>query len=210
MIYLYGDSHALFSFKGLSLPHMDRHEKSITMHRIGRDHQIIHYHPSEQDESSVSCISYGEVDCRCHIHRQRLAGRDEDEIICQLVQDYLNTVHDVIRTGCAIIVIAIIPPTRQQDYETINGPITHEFPFVGSNEDRVRYTRKMNALLESKCQELGLFFINPYSSYTRDDGTLRYEDSDQLVHLQQNAMFLSEFIAFYHTVLQKKNLNKTE
>lgn len=209
MIYLYGDSHAYFSFKGLTLPYEDRHEQSITMHRIGRDHQIIHYNPAEHDENTVSCISYGEVDCRCHIHKQRLLGRDEDEIIHYLARDYVCTAYDVIRTGYTIIIIAVPPPARQADYESVNGPITHEFPFVGSDEDRVRYTRKMNIELENQCNRLGIYFINPYSSYTREDGTLRYEDSDQSVHIKNNAACLSEFTAFYQSIMEKKNLNNT-
>jgi hypothetical protein len=203
MLFLYGDSHAHYSFKGLSLPYEDRHEKSITMFRVGRDRQIIHYYPHEHDETSVSCVVYGEVDCRCHIHRQRMAGREEDDVILELVTAYINTICEVIRTGRGVIVVAVIPPTRQTDYEAINGPIRHEFPFVGSDEERVRYTTKVNHELEKQCRVRGLWFIDPYSAYKREDGTLRFEESDQLVHVGNTESFLSEFTAFYEQMTKK-------
>ena len=45
-----------------------------------------------------------------------------------------------------IIIVGVIPQTKQSDYEILNGPILHEFPFVGRDEDRVRYTNKVNKL----------------------------------------------------------------
>lgn len=197
MLFIYGDSHAHFSFKHLSLPHCDRHEKAITMFRIGRDQQIIHYHPHEHDDKSISCIVYGEVDCRCHIHRQRLIGRDEDDVIHELVSAYIKTIVSVFPIISRVVVVAVIPPTRQVEYEAINGPIQHEFPFVGTDDDRVRYTTKVNHLLRSMCESSGILFIDPYVSYRREDGTLRYELSDQTVHLGKNQAFLDEFSTWY-------------
>jgi hypothetical protein len=207
MIFVYGDSHAHYSFKGLPLAYEDRHQVSITMFRVGRDRQIIHYNPSEHDEFSVSFISYGEVDCRCHIHRQILAGREEDDVIRELSTAYVSTLASVLTTGMAVIVLAIIPPTRREEYESLNGPICHEFPFVGTDEERVRYTRKMNAEVERLCRPHSrIWFLSPYSAYTREDGTLRYECSDGSVHLRENTAFLSECIAWYHTVVEKRGL----
>lgn len=209
MNFLYGDSHARFSFQGFALPHHDRHEASITMFRIGRDRQIIHYNPSEHDETSVSWISYGEVDCRCHVHRQILAGRDEDTVIRELVTAYVDTIASVLRTGMAVVVIAIPPPTRQEDYESLNGPIRHEFPFIGTNEERARYTRNMNKELERQVAlHPRIWFLSPYSAYTRKDGALRYEFSDGSVHLRENAAFLSECYALYRQVVEQKGLKE--
>lgn len=43
MIYLFGDSHASYSFKNLPLDHIDKHHASITMFRVGRDNEIINF-----------------------------------------------------------------------------------------------------------------------------------------------------------------------
>ena len=84
--------------------------------------------------------------------------------------------------------------TKQSDYESLNGPITHEYPFVGTDEERVRYTSKMNKLLEEKSIENGYIYFNPYSYYTRLDGTLKFDFSDSTVHLRENSYFLEKFI----------------
>lgn len=41
-------------------------------------------------------------------------------------------------------------------------PILHEFPFIGTDEDRVRYTKKMNELLEKLSNKNGYIYFNPY------------------------------------------------
>lgn len=43
MIYIYGDSHANFSFKNLKLHHNNLHSNGTTMFRIGRDNIIINF-----------------------------------------------------------------------------------------------------------------------------------------------------------------------
>jgi hypothetical protein len=85
MIYIYGDSHGMFSFKKLNIPHRNYSEISVTMHRIGRDNQIINFNNIEHNNESIICLVYGEVDCRCHIQRQIDIGRSEDDVIYELV-----------------------------------------------------------------------------------------------------------------------------
>jgi hypothetical protein len=92
-----------------------------------------------------------------------------------------------------VVVVAIIPPTRQKDYEKLNGPITHEYPFVGTDNDRVRFTRKANKLIEQLCLQNEYIYFNPYNHYTNEDGTLKHELSDSSVHIGNNYMFLKEF-----------------
>ena len=98
-------------------------------------------------ENDVIILSYGEIDCRCHIQRQINMGRDEDDIINELVDNYFLTIRNHIGKG-KIIIVGVIPPTKQNDYERIHGPVLHEFPFVGTDADRVRYTNKVNHKLE--------------------------------------------------------------
>jgi hypothetical protein len=69
MIYLFGDSHARFSFKNMNLEHKDLHTSGVTMFRIGRDNQIPLINNIHINVSDIIVFVYGEVDCRCHIHR---------------------------------------------------------------------------------------------------------------------------------------------
>ena len=200
MIYIYGDSHSMFSFKNLNIQHKNYYENSITMHRIGRDNRIINFNNAEHNTNSIICLVYGEVDCRCHIQRQIDIGRYEDDVINELVNNYFNTIKNNINVYKKIIVVGIIPPTNRNDYETLYGPITGEFPFIGTDEDRSKYTIKVNKLIQELCNKNEYIYFNPYHYYTRDDGTLKHELSDKTVHLGNNAFFLEKFTELYEEI----------
>lgn len=198
MIYIYGDSHASFSFRNLNLDYNNLHCPSITMFRIGRDNIIINFNKDIIQKGDIIILSYGEVDCRCHIQRQINLGVNEDDIINELVSNYFKTIkNNIINIDAKIIIVGVIPPTKQYDYEIIHGPILHEFPFVGSDEDRVRYTNKVNKLLEELSIINNFIYFNPYYYYERQDGTLKHELSDSIVHLGNNSFFLEKFIELY-------------
>jgi hypothetical protein len=195
MIHIYGDSHARFSFNNLEKPNNNLNVPSITMFRIGRDNIIINFNKYTIKPNDIIVLSYGEVDCRCHIKRQINLGKDEDDVIHELVNNYIRTIrNNTIDLDVKIIIVGVIPPTKQDDFEKLNGPILHEFPFVGTDEDRVRYTNKINKLLEEMSNNNNYMYFNPYSYYTRDDGTLKYELSDNNVHLRDNSYLLEKFM----------------
>lgn len=205
MIYIYGDSHAEFSFRNLNLPHINLREYSITMHRIGRDNIIVNFDKNVIRSKDTIVLSYGEVDCRCHVQRQIDLGRDEDDVINELANNYFNTIrNNTINMDVQIIIVGVIPPTRVLDYEALHGPLdpSFEFPFVGKNEDRVRYTNKINELLKKLSNKNGYIYFNPYCYYTREDGTLKHELSDGIVHLgdRHNLFFLEKFIELYENI----------
>ena len=202
MIYIYGDSHAHYSFKNLNLKHINKHCSSITMFRIGRDNKIINFDKSEDHKDNIICIAYGEIDCRCHIHYQINIGKCEDDIIHELINNYFQTIKNNIKQCNHIIIIGIIPPTLQNDYEKIYGPILHEFPFIGTDEERVRYTIKMNTLIENYCSINNFIYFNPYFYYTRLNGTLKHELSDSTVHLGENSFFLEKFTELYNNIIR--------
>jgi len=148
-------------------------------------------------KTDIIIISYGEIDCRCHIQRQINNGKEEDDVINELVDKYFQTIKNNIEKKCKIIIVGVIPPTKQSDYEKINGPALGEFPFVGTDSDRVRYTNKLNDKLALYSNLYRCIYFNPYSYYTREDGTLRHELSDKTVHLGDNSHFLEKF---YHLI----------
>jgi hypothetical protein len=168
------------------------------MFRIGRDNSIINFDTNYKFViHDIIVLSYGEVDCRCHIQQQINKGREEDAVINELVEKYFQTiVNSIGNKKLRVIIVGVIPPTRQTDYESLHGPITHEFPFVGTDEDRVRFTQKVNVQLEKMANNNTnnrYKYFNPYSYYTREDGTLKHELSDTTVHLGDTSHFLEEF-----------------
>ena len=199
MIHIFGDSHSHDSFNNLELPYIDNSHGGITMFRTGRDNIIIHFNKNNIKPNDIIIIGYGEVDCRCHIQKQINLGKDEDDIINEIVNNYFKTIkNNITDNSIKIIILGVIPPTKQSDYETKNGPILSEFPFVGTDESRVRYTTKVNKLLEDISNKNSYIYFNPYSEYTRPDGTLKYEMSDSTVHLKDNRYFLEKFMELYN------------
>jgi len=163
------------------------------MFRVGRDTSIPNFNHNTHNDKSILCFAYGEVDCRCHVRRQINLGRNEDDVINELSNRYIHAIRTSVKDHRLVIVVAVIPPTKQSDYESINGPILHEFPFVGSDDERVRYTKKLNQSLRALCEQSGFAFFDPYTHYTDAYGCLRYELSDKLVHIKDNRQFLEEF-----------------
>ena len=193
MIYVYGDSHGMRSFKGLKLQHVNCSQVSITMHRIGRDKTIVGYSTSHLSTENTFVLVYGEVDCRCHVARQIQLDRDLHEICNELVTEYFDTISKSITTYKKIIVCAVIPQIRRNDYESLFGQITHQYPFIGTDAERIKYTNIVNGLIKEQCEKRGYTYFDGYNSYRRDDGTLDFAFSDKNVHLRENAQFLSEF-----------------
>lgn len=71
---------------------------------------------------------------------------------------------------------------------------------MGTDEERVRYTRKLNQLVEHMCKKNQYIYFDPYVTYTCDDGTLRFEYSDNTVHLGDTTAFLTEFMEVYQSI----------
>lgn len=190
-IFIYGDSHAYYSLK--DAPCYNFYEPSITMFRVGRDNNIIKFDNNIHNHQSTIVICYGEVDCRCHVKRQIDLGRDEDDIINALVTNYFNTIRNNVVVYNRVIVMGIIPTTRIENFE-----ILHEnkskYPFVGSNEERKRFTDKMNKLIRQKCEEHGYVYFYPYDKYTDTEGYLQYELSDKCVHVEDNSNIITDFL----------------
>jgi len=193
MIYIYGDSHAHDCFKNLKIPFIDLHLSNKTMHSIGRDKIIVNYDRSHHTDDSIIILSYGEIDCRCHIQKQINIGFDEDIIINTLVYNYFEAIKYNLNKYKLVIIVAVIPPTEKDAYEKINGPITHNHPFVGSDEDRARYTKKVNEKIEEFCRDNKYIYFDPYEYYRQENGCLKYEYSDNTVHLKDTDHFLKEF-----------------
>jgi hypothetical protein len=157
------------------------------MHRVGRDKMIPNWKPCSQRDTVV--FAFGEVDCRAHIGKQIELGRTENEVIDTLTKEYIDTICSV--TNSRVIVVAVIPPTARKDYES--SVVNCGFPFVSSDEDRVRYTRSVNNHLFELCRKYNFIFFDPYEPYTREDGCLRRELSDGNVHIGDTRKVLESF-----------------
>lgn len=185
-IYIYGDSHAGSNFRNLAIPNRNLHEPSITMFRIGRDNKIIHFSNEHNGSNNTFILCYGEVDCRCHIGRQVRSGRDFEEVCESLVSNYFNTIKNNITEYKQIILCSIVPTLNRHDFESIHGPITHEFPFVGDDAERINNTNIMNEKLKIYCEKYNFKFLDFNAEFSNNNGTLKIEDSDGNSHILKN------------------------
>jgi hypothetical protein len=188
MLYVYGDSHARFNMAGYPQPHVLLHTNSITMHRVGRDREILQCDPSVVQQSDTCLFFYGEVDCRCHIGRQLAYGRELHEIVKQLVESYLQTISHLFPAHPAhqLIIGSITPPVRKEAHEARHGPITHEFPMIGTDQERALFTQQMNEALRAACLTRHYVFLDLTSMYADEEGMLYLEKSDYNCHILEN------------------------
>lgn len=194
-LFIFGDSHGRFNFANLSIKHLNLSQNSITMHRVGRDTEIPNFDQKYLSLNSVFVFCYGEVDCRCHIGRQVALGRAVETVVDTLVQQYIQTIIVRITEKKKVIVCSVVPPVKRGDYEDKFGPITHEFPFVGTDDERVKYTKLVNKQLQQACMTNGFIFFDFYDCFARPDGTLEFEKSDQICHIVQNTPILNQFMS---------------
>jgi hypothetical protein len=189
-LYIHGDSHAMLLFEGLNMniPYENLFEYGTTMHRIGRDGIIPKHRAIHNSKEATFVFVYGEVDCRAHIKRQVEAGRHAEDVCTELVNTYMKTIRTSITSYKSIIIVGVPPPADEADHT--HG---HVLPFIGTIEERVDYTRMMNALLETACAQNGYQFLAPFKNYTRPDGCLEYTLSDGCIHIGKNAEFLRAF-----------------
>ena len=195
-IYVFGDSHAYFNYRtrftsdveftsvdNISVLFKIRATSAITMHRVGRDGlaqvNIANFGVTADD---LVIFVFGEIDCRCHIGKQRdKYNRDLNEIIDKLATAYINTVlanRDLV-PGLTCAVMSVVPPGNQM--------ANPEFPFYGTLVDRVNITRSLNQKLKVLCEQNGLIFIDIYDLYCNAAGALRPELSDGHVHVHPTA-----------------------
>lgn len=186
MIYIFGDSHANFNMKNLSKEHINLHHNSITMHRVGRDNQIINFNSNMNGENNIFIFFYGEVDCRCHIYKQLELGRELNDIIELLVDSYFKTICNNIVTYDKIIIGSITPPVNKEWHKSIHGPITHEFPILDTDNNRVLYTKLMNKKIEEYCLKYNYKYLDIYNNYSDTNGLLLVNKSDNNCHILDN------------------------
>ncbi len=196
IIHIFGDSHARHNFNNIKYQNIvNNYKNSITMHRVGRDKkEFINYKLYDINNNDIIIYQFGEVDCRCHIGKQLLLNRKLEDIISELVNNYIDSIKINIQeyNNLKIIICNIPPPMNNEYYEKLHGPITHEFPFIGTNLERANYTIKVNEMLKNKCEENNFIFLDYYNFYKNENGTIKTELTDNICHIVENNYILEK------------------
>jgi len=184
-IYTLGDSHASksYTFAGIDYVHCNW-IGPVTMESVGKSRGN---HSSSElldeilqsyniDVNDVVILCFGEIDSRCIINPRIVNGENEDDVINSLVLNFINT---IINSNHKIFwILSITPPV----YKNVDSENTG-FPFRGKDEERSRYTKKMNTKLRMECERLHIPFVDVYDYYTDELGMLREEIIKDYVHI---------------------------
>lgn len=142
------------------------------------------------NDSIIFC--FGEIDCRCHIYKHITPENTYQMIIDKIISNYIEAIKMSI-TLCRrklknICIYNIVPPIHKNDR-----PENPDFPYLGSDEERLSYVLYFNQKLKEKCSENNWIFFDIYDKYCNDDGFLNADFSDETVHIK-NGIYLQEFI----------------
>lgn len=141
-------------------------------------------------DSLVFC--FGEIDCRCHIHKHISFNKSYNVIIDEIVNNYCEAIK-VNVNNCKfelknICIYNVVPPVEKDNTEE-----NLEYPFIGSDEERKMYVLYFNKCLKEKCAIMNWLFFDIYDNYIDTNGFLNKRLSDNNVHIE-NGKYLQAFI----------------
>ena len=194
----FGDSHSKLPFEqitGVCVHHVG----PMLCYTVGRHkHNLTSLIDIRKDVKAgdVACFVFGEIDCRCHIHRFVTAEKTYKHVIDQVVNDYFIALmeNEKLVPGVRMVVYNVVPPCSRA-----NSPEDPVNPYAGSDEDRKTYALYFNDALKWNCNELGWLFLDVYDKYAGLDGFLSKDYSDGHVHIT-DPRFIKEFLD-YHGLL---------
>jgi hypothetical protein len=187
-IHTFGDSHAHNGWDGLPRvsPHWLGPKLCFSAGRDGIDIKTGY----DIREGDVLIFAYGEIDCRCHIHKHIDENNTYQQIIDTIVSNYFVKIKEAasnfpnVRVG----VYNVVPAVRKDQVWQ-----NSDYPHLGTDEERKQYVLYFNGKLKETCASYGYIFVDVYNHYIDQDGFLNRDLSDGAVHIRDNR-FIREFL----------------
>ena len=188
-IHTIGDSHSYYGWSDI----INHHLGPVLCYSFGKEKlnrcDIRNFNIKDGD-TIVFCL--GEIDCRCHIHKHITSTITYQDIINNIIINYFEAVELNLYVSQIkfknVCVYNAVPPI--QKYNTLENP---EYPYLGTDEERKKYTLYFNQKLKEKCIEKDYIFFDIYNNYSDENGFLRKDLSDGCVHIN-NGVYISNFI----------------
>ena len=178
MIHTFGDSHCYFGWN--NIPNVKTHHLGPKLcFSVGRDGiDIKDGYCVNEGDTVVFC--FGEIDCRCNIHKYVSFEKNYKEVIDYIVDNYFAKIKTAVDRfiNLKTFIYNVVPPIEK--YNTDENP---DYPFLGTDDDRKSYVLYFNEKLQAKCLEYNYIFFNIYSEYTDKNGFLNKSLSDGNVHI---------------------------
>jgi len=172
MIYTFGDSHAWHCWLKIKNT-MPFSPGPMTLYHFGFYKPVM---TSKVPLEDVVVFSYGEIDCRCQIHK----FPPWEETIDKLVENYKLALdaNAVGRDPKRVWVNYVVPPPRRDGLPHVEAE-NPDYPFLGSDQERLSFVRRMNDGLK----KLPYTYIDLYDQYADKDGFLNPAMSDDQCHV---------------------------
>jgi hypothetical protein len=138
-----------------------------------RLHAAISFVPQE----SQILLSFGEIDCRAHLLKQR---GSLDANILECVERYFRVVTKFARNGFRLIIYNVPPSSLKSNFD-------HNFPVVGNCRERNEVTINFNERLQEACNSLKIPFVATTRSFLTPTGLTDESWFMDPVHLSQRA-----------------------
>ena len=189
-IHTIGDSHSLNGWSGVIIHHIG----PVLCYSIGKEilNRFDLRHSTDIKDGDTIIFCFGEIDCRCHIHKHITETTTYQDIINNVVDKYFEAIELNVSLSQIkfknICVYNVVPPI--QKYNTSENP---DFPFLGTDEERKQYVLYFNEKIKEKCIEKEYIFFDIYNNYIDENGYLRKDLSDGNVHIA-NGIHISNFI----------------
>ena len=188
-IHTIGDSHSNAGWSGI----INHHLGQVLCYSFGKEKlnrcDIRNFNINDGD-TIVFCL--GEIDCRCHVHKHITDALTYQVIIDNIVENYFEAIKLNISISQIklknICVYNIVPPI-----EKYNTSENHNYPYLGTDEERKQYTLYFNKKIKEKCIEKNYTFFDIYNNYIDENGFLRKDLSDGNVHIG-NGIYINNFI----------------
>jgi len=183
-----GDSHCCYGWHNIR--YVNRiYLGSKLCYSVGLREINLQYLP-EIEDGDVIIFCFGEIDCRCHVHKHITESVTYQMIIDDMIANYLARIKESVShfSKIHVCVYNIIPPMQKDAVK--DNP---DYPFLGSDEERKSYYLYFNSKCKEKCAEYGFIFFDIYDKYCDENGFLNKRLSDGTVHIG-NGLFIHEFI----------------
>ena len=188
VIHTFGDSHSYKGWDGIT--NIQTHDLGPKLcFSVGRDGiNIKDGYNVNNDDTVIFC--FGEIDCRCNIHKHITTNNDFKQIIDNIVNNYFIQIQHAVKTFDKLktVIYNVVPPVQKNN--------THEnpnFPYLGTDDERKSYVLYFNEKLKQKCIEYGFLFFDIYNNYIDSNGFLNKALSDDNVHIY-DGIYIKHFI----------------
>ncbi len=196
-IHTFGDSHS--SAGWVHIPGIEIHAIGpILAYSLGRDatprFNIAnkHYNVKEND-TVIFCL--GEIDCRGHVHKHITPNKSYQQVIDEVIVNYLKGIEMNVRQfrKLRVCVYNVVPPIEKDKVAIEFQKMHPEWPFLGTNKERLLYHKYFNKRALEECDKRGYIFIDIFDKYADENGFLRTNLSDGITHIE-NPIYLKEVV----------------